>query len=107
MQFNQPGALALTVAEKYTFVKSTSFRNPQRVVNAVPGDFTHSGKLDLLIMADAGQQLDLLVYPANLEGGFGTLLIIVLLATTANSSQMYRIQSQYLLQAYLSPFLST
>ena len=43
--------------------------------NVVPGDFTHSGKLDLLVMSQRGSynQLSLTLYPSLVGDGFGML----------------------------------
>ncbi|KAF5386695.1 hypothetical protein D9615_001974 [Tricholomella constricta] len=56
----------------FAFRESTSFRHPRRVQNVVPGDFTHTGKLDLLVMSESQSkdQLDMILYPASLTGGF-------------------------------------
>ena len=57
--------------EAFVFQKASSFRHPDVVQNVVPGDFTHSGKLDLLVMSHkTSNQLDMLLYPALPEGGF-------------------------------------
>ncbi|KAK7449726.1 hypothetical protein VKT23_013201 [Stygiomarasmius scandens] len=60
--------------EQFLFKKSTSFPHPGDVFNVVPGDFTHSGKLDLLIMSKSQTTgfLDLTVYPALPGDGFDT-----------------------------------
>ncbi|THU96321.1 integrin alpha N-terminal domain-containing protein [Dendrothele bispora CBS 962.96] len=60
--------------EDFQFQKSTTFRHPGDVYNVVPGDFTHSGKLDLLIMSKSQTTgfLDLRVYPALPGDGFDT-----------------------------------
>ncbi|CAK5279256.1 unnamed protein product [Mycena citricolor] len=52
--------------EEYLFKKSSSLQHPRKIYNVVPGDFTHSGKLDLLVMAQSStsNRLDLSVYPA-------------------------------------------
>ncbi|TFK25799.1 hypothetical protein FA15DRAFT_668127 [Coprinopsis marcescibilis] len=58
--------------DSFSFEASTPFKHPRRILNAVPGDFTHTGKLDLLVMSEgtSKDQLDLTVYPALLSGGF-------------------------------------
>lgn len=57
----------------FTFKVSGSFRHPRKVYNVVPGDFTHTGKLDLLVMSQSqtNNQLDMLLYPGLPKGGFG------------------------------------
>ncbi|KAG6896961.1 hypothetical protein C0992_005022 [Termitomyces sp. T32_za158] len=56
----------------FTYQEASSFRHPHRVQNIVPGDFTHSGKLDILVMSESQTkgQLDMILYPASLAGGF-------------------------------------
>ncbi|KIJ94536.1 hypothetical protein K443DRAFT_683654 [Laccaria amethystina LaAM-08-1] len=58
--------------EAFSFQNSGSFKHPRRVYNVVPGDFTHSGKLDLLVMSQSvtANQLELTLYPALVGGGF-------------------------------------
>ncbi|KAF8214026.1 hypothetical protein K438DRAFT_1802750 [Mycena galopus ATCC 62051] len=59
--------------DDFLFQPSATFTHPQKIQNVVPGDFTHSGKLDLLVMSSASSnQLDLSVYPALPGGGFDT-----------------------------------
>ncbi|KAG5350908.1 hypothetical protein C0989_008806 [Termitomyces sp. Mn162] len=57
---------------EFVYQEASSFRHPRRVHNVVPGDFTHSGKLDILVMSesDTKGQLDMTLYPASLTGGF-------------------------------------
>ncbi|KDQ33979.1 hypothetical protein PLEOSDRAFT_1052766 [Pleurotus ostreatus PC15] len=58
--------------DEFFYKRSTSFRHPRPIYNVVPGDFTHSGKLDLLVMGRGSDstQLDMLVYPGLLDGSF-------------------------------------
>ena len=44
-----------------------------KIHNVVPGDFTHSGKLDLLVMGQTQTTgpLEMLLYSALPSGGFG------------------------------------
>ena len=58
--------------DDFSFRRSASFRHPQRVYNVVPGDYTHDGKLDLLVMAQgtSSTQLSLSVYTSMPGGGF-------------------------------------
>ncbi|KAJ7581491.1 hypothetical protein C8J56DRAFT_833576 [Mycena floridula] len=59
--------------EAFSFQKSSSFQHSDIVQNVVPGDFTHSGKLDLLVMGQASlSQLDMWLYPALPGGGFAS-----------------------------------
>lgn len=51
-------------------------KHSQPIVNVVPGDFTQSGKLDVLVMSQSpllGSQLDLFLYRAAVGGGFGEI----------------------------------
>ena len=59
--------------ELFSFVDAGAFKHGRRVLNVVPGDFTHSGKLDLLVMSQSrsSDQIDLTLYPALTSGGFG------------------------------------
>ncbi|KAJ7221636.1 hypothetical protein GGX14DRAFT_514588 [Mycena pura] len=67
-------ACLTSVPEDFIFKASTPFKHPNAIYNVVPGDFTHSGKLDLLVMAKSStsNQLDLSVYHALPGGGFDT-----------------------------------
>jgi len=58
--------------DDFSFRRSASFRHPQRVYNVVPGDYTHDGKLDLLVMSQGASntQLSLFVYTPVPGGGF-------------------------------------
>ncbi|KAF7790986.1 hypothetical protein EIP86_001945 [Pleurotus ostreatoroseus] len=60
--------------ENYNFVKTTDFLHPVKVLNAVPGDFTQDGKLDILIMGQGSpsNQLFIDLYVGLPQGGFGT-----------------------------------
>jgi integrin alpha FG-GAP repeat containing protein 1 len=60
-------------AVDFVFKPSVSFRHPRKVLNVVPGDFTHTGKLDLLVMSESTtrNQMDMAIYPALVSGGFG------------------------------------
>lgn len=57
--------------ERFQYRTSTMFRHPQPIVNVVPGDFTQSGRLDLLVMSRTSSQgqLDLFLYRASPNGG--------------------------------------
>jgi integrin alpha FG-GAP repeat containing protein 1 len=63
--------------EDFFFRRSTSFKHPTRVYNVVPGDFTHDGTLDLLVMSESStsDQLDLFLYRGSPTGGFGMMLL--------------------------------
>ncbi|KAF7294648.1 hypothetical protein MIND_01001600 [Mycena indigotica] len=57
--------------EEFSYQSTPPIKHSDKVYNVVPGDFTHSGKLDLLVMSrSSSQQLDLFVYPALPAGGF-------------------------------------
>lgn len=62
--------------EDFAFQQSATFRHNAKVINIVPGDFTHSGKLDLLVMSQsrASGLLDMSLYPALPGGGFGNYI---------------------------------
>jgi integrin alpha FG-GAP repeat containing protein 1 len=66
-------SLLLTMhTDNFTFHRSASFRHPQRVYNVVPGDYTHDGKLDVLVMGQglSTRQLSLFISPSMPGGGF-------------------------------------
>ncbi|KAI0320316.1 hypothetical protein OF83DRAFT_1162494 [Amylostereum chailletii] len=58
--------------EAFTFRRAASFVHPERVFNIVPGDFTHDGTLDILVMSQnaASNQLSMFLYTALPGGGF-------------------------------------
>ena len=58
--------------DDFSFHRSASFRHPRRVYNVVPGDYTHDGKLDLLVMSQgtSNTQLSLSIYAHMPGGGF-------------------------------------
>lgn len=60
--------------DAFEFRKASSIRHPASVANVVPGDFTHDGKLDILIMsADTWRDtLNMAVYTGNHDGTFDT-----------------------------------
>lgn len=61
--------------DAFAFQKSSSFRHPEPISNVVPGDFTHDGKLDLLVMSQSINQqnaLDISLYMAVSGGGFAS-----------------------------------
>jgi integrin alpha FG-GAP repeat containing protein 1 len=60
--------------EGFYFQKSASFTHPRRIYNVVPGDFTHDGMLDLLVMSESStrNQLDMFLYVGSRSGRFGT-----------------------------------
>ena len=60
--------------ERFTYRTSTVFKHNQPIVNALPGDFTQSGRLDLLVMGQSSSskgKLDLFLYRASGTGDFG------------------------------------
>ena len=66
--------LSLWVADMFFYEKASSFQHPRRILNVVPGDFTHDGKLDLLVMSQsqAVAQLDMSLYRGSPGGEFCT-----------------------------------
>jgi integrin alpha FG-GAP repeat containing protein 1 len=55
------------------------------VVNVIPADFTHSGKLDLLVMSEGltGGTLEMHVYQSLASGGFGEYQVVSLSGSNA------------------------
>lgn len=74
----------------FEFKESASFRHPVVVENVVPGDFTHSGKLDLLVMGHsrAGSAVDMVLYPALPGGGFSSYWILCAMITSDFTSDV-------------------
>ncbi|KAF8162813.1 hypothetical protein B0H34DRAFT_295552 [Crassisporium funariophilum] len=60
--------------DTFSFADSSPFKHSKKVLNVVPGDFTHSGKLDILVMSQSStsNQMDLTLYQALLNGGLDT-----------------------------------
>ncbi|KAG8858531.1 hypothetical protein FRB96_005203 [Tulasnella sp. 330] len=55
----------------FTFNEQTTLELPTNVLNIVPGDFTHDGKLDLLVMSqssDSSNQMSMGVYVGTTQG---------------------------------------
>jgi hypothetical protein len=62
----------------YQFTKNSTLQSPhgRRIVNVVPGDFTHSGRLDLLLMTDGIlPKLESWLYQ-GLDNGFGMICLL-------------------------------
>ncbi len=59
-------------------------------MNVIPGDFTHSGKLDLLVLShnQARSQLDLVLYPSVISGGFGDFVLCLACFRAENPSDI-------------------
>ena len=62
----------LASLEGFTFRQSSSFKHSTQILNIVPGDFTHDGTLDLLVMGRSSQSSsqDMKLYVGN-KDGFG------------------------------------
>jgi hypothetical protein len=60
--------------ERFVYYQSAYFSHSAKVYNVVPGDFTHTGKLDLLVMGHDGTSglLDMKLYMGMGTDGFGT-----------------------------------
>ena len=72
MKYDGQVTSCLLSIDDFSFRRSASFRHPQRVYNVVPGDYTHDGKLDLLVVSQGASntQLSLFVYTPTPGGGF-------------------------------------
>ncbi|KIM49554.1 hypothetical protein M413DRAFT_438743 [Hebeloma cylindrosporum] len=70
--------------DSFSFAEGESFKHPRKVYNVVPGDFTHSGKLDILVMSQSrnNNQLDLTLYPALSGDGLDIYNPLVLPSST-------------------------
>ncbi|KAF8626356.1 hypothetical protein AX15_005010 [Amanita polypyramis BW_CC] len=58
--------------EDFSFQYSQSFYHPQKILNVVPGDFRHVGRLDVLVMSQRPglSDIDMTLYPS--AGTFNT-----------------------------------
>ncbi|KIJ63277.1 hypothetical protein HYDPIDRAFT_92805 [Hydnomerulius pinastri MD-312] len=64
--------------DEFTFEKSSQIRHPAPIYNVIPGDFTHDGKLDVLVMsANSASRLDMVLYKGNHDGSFESASIPV------------------------------
>jgi integrin alpha FG-GAP repeat containing protein 1 len=63
----------LSEEDDFVYKKTFSFKHPSPIVNVIPGDFTHDGKLDLLVMSqnEIPSQLDISLYRGSPGGEFG------------------------------------
>jgi len=57
----------------FQYYKNSTLASPNSnpIVNVVPADFTHDGKLDLLVMTSAGSKLELWLFVGDGAQGFG------------------------------------
>ncbi|KAM6500960.1 hypothetical protein JOM56_003974 [Amanita muscaria] len=62
----------------FSFQQSRSIRHKQKIVNVVPGDFRHVGKLDVLVMSPSSGSsgIDMTLYPEPFSGTSGALLTV-------------------------------
>jgi len=94
--------------EAYTFVNQASLLHRRKVLNVVPGDFTQDGRLDFLVMSQGSpsSQLDLQLYVALPEGGFGMHLThFILVNSNGGLSLKTSIPSLYRRQLSRNPWL--
>ena len=83
----------ITHQANFSFHRSASFRHPERIYNVVPGDYTHDGRLDLLVMSQStSPRLSLSIYPAMPGGGFCMQLLSPLPKSTYNGIDMNPIE---------------
>jgi len=63
----------LIALENFIFDEGQRFTHSAKVLNVVPGDFTHTGKLDLLVMSQGRNkdETDMHVYRSIPNKGFG------------------------------------
>lgn len=61
------------VPENFAYQQGAQIKHSSKVLNVVPGDFTHSGKLDLLIMGQGqkSREIDMYLYQSIPNKGFG------------------------------------
>ncbi|KAG2047539.1 hypothetical protein BDR06DRAFT_963815 [Suillus hirtellus] len=68
----------------FSFKKVSSVRHPWPIHNVIPGDFTHDGKLDVLVMSSnraSSDRLDMTLYTGNHDGTFASDSISVASST--------------------------
>ncbi|KAJ8581014.1 hypothetical protein M405DRAFT_869047 [Rhizopogon salebrosus TDB-379] len=60
--------------DTFLFLRASSVQHPAPIYNVIPGDFTHDGKLDLLVMSAnrASNGLDMTLYIGNHDGTFAS-----------------------------------
>ncbi|KAI6036999.1 hypothetical protein BKA83DRAFT_687075 [Pisolithus microcarpus] len=65
--------------DEFVFQKASSIQHPSPISNVVPGDFTHDGKLDVLVMSDDTWRdtLSMTLYAGNNDGTFASQAISV------------------------------
>ncbi|KAI6097916.1 hypothetical protein EV401DRAFT_2040044 [Pisolithus croceorrhizus] len=65
--------------DEFVFQKASSIQHPSPISNVVPGDFTHDGKLDVLVMSgDTWRDtLSMTLYAGNNDGTFASQPISV------------------------------
>lgn len=64
----------MIVVEDFEYKEGAQFKHSSKVSNIVPGDFTYSGKLDLLVMGQGrnSKEIDMYLYQSIPNKGFGT-----------------------------------
>jgi hypothetical protein len=69
----------LSEEDDFVYKKTFSFKHPSPIVNVIPGDFTHDGKLDLLVMSqnEIPSQLDISLYRGSPGGEFGMRVFLI------------------------------
>ncbi|KIO03962.1 hypothetical protein M404DRAFT_26585 [Pisolithus tinctorius Marx 270] len=65
--------------DEFVFWKVSSIQHPSPISNVVPGDFTHDGKLDILVMSEDTWRdtLSMALYQGNHDGTFASQPISV------------------------------
>lgn len=61
--------------DAFIFKRAASFNRNDQVQNVIPGDFTHDGTLDLLVMTNGASpaEVSMQLYVGSPGNGFGTL----------------------------------
>jgi integrin alpha FG-GAP repeat containing protein 1 len=72
------------VLENFAYQEGAQIKHSSKVLNVVPGDFTHSGKLDLLVMGQGkkSKEIDMYLYQSIPNKGFGECLCYACSTTT-------------------------
>ena len=73
-----PNSWLSLVLDRFTFNSAASLTQSEQVYNVVPGDFTHDGTLDLLVMGrgPGGSSIVMTLYVGSHEHGFGEIISI-------------------------------
>lgn len=77
--FNFPESIIQQASDAFIFRDAASFSHSSQIYNVVPGDFTHDGTLDLLVMSrgSSPSEVKMELYLGSPGNGFGELCQII------------------------------